>query len=91
MKMNNGCGDIRPHAVALVAILCLSFLFLALPYAVHASPSSSSRSSDSAPQGYRDMGNGVFESTFARNVPGIQEATHLILRMAAGPATGGWI
>jgi hypothetical protein len=56
---------------------------LTLPLAVQAS--------DPAPQAYQNMGNGVFESTFTRNVSGIQEATHEIVITSTGAHVTGWI
>jgi hypothetical protein len=76
------------YSIALVAILCLSFL--ALPLGVHAFPQAA-RSSDPALQGYQSMGNGVFESTFTRNVGGIQGATHVIVLTPTGIRISGWI
>jgi hypothetical protein len=86
MNTKKECRDIHSYAIALVAIVCLSFL--SVPLAVQASPSGSG---DPAPQGYQNMGNGVFESTFTRNVGGIQEATHVIVLAPTGIHISGWV
>jgi hypothetical protein len=86
MNMKVGCREIHSCAIALVAILCLSYL--AVPLAVQASQSGSG---DPAPQGYQTVGNGVFESTFTRNVGGIQGAAHVIVVTPTGIHVSGWI
>ncbi len=74
-------------ALAFVTIFTIAFVCVA---AVQASAydKSSGKSSDPA---YLVVGNGVLMSTFTKNVPGIQGATHVVVLTSSGVGIGGWI
>ena len=86
-KKNNG-GSALPFAIAMLAMLVVSLA--TIPLAVRAS--SYDKSAGKAPDpSYLPAGNGVLESTFTRNVAGIQGATHVSVAAPGGESIGGWI
>ena len=88
VNKTNECNSAHSFTIALVVLTGLSLL--AIPIAVQASPYDKAVSTFSDPA-YLSLSNGVFQSNFARNVPGIQSATHIVALGPEGLPVGGWI
>ena len=91
MNPNNSEGSKIMHAsLAVLVVALFSLPMLYAPAVVQASSydKSTGKSADPA---YLAIGNGVLVGTFTRDVPGIQNASNVLVQTSSGIAAGGWV